>query len=91
MTDNTRHPFHHRLYECLGRIIAKRRKQLGMSQEELAEESDVDRAFISKVEGGKRKPSFGLVANIAYGLRIRYARLVEKCERCANGDTEKSA
>ena len=73
---------HTHLYKCLGEVINLRRKRLGLSQEQLAEEADVDRAFISNVERGKRNPSFGTVAKIADGLRMRYSRLVTKCELC---------
>jgi transcriptional regulator with XRE-family HTH domain len=73
---------HQHLYTCLGNVISFRRKRLRMSQDELAEESGIDRVFISNVERGKRKPSFGSVASIAHGLGIRYSRLVGDCEEC---------
>jgi len=75
---------HVHLYRCLGEVIALRRRRLGLSQEKLAEQSGVDRSFLSSVEQGKRNPSFGTVASIAGGLRMRYARLVENCEQCAS-------
>src|SRR5579885_1500563 len=83
--------FHQRLHDCFGQVISLRRKRLGMSQEELAEESGVDRAFISSVERGKRNPSFGVIASIAQGLRMRFARLVDNCERCTEGERDESA
>ncbi|MBX9570579.1 MAG: helix-turn-helix domain-containing protein [Candidatus Obscuribacterales bacterium] len=73
---------HQPLYDCLGEVIAFRRKKLNMSQEQLAEESGVDRAFISNVEKGKRNPSFGVVASIAEGLRLRLSKLVVLTEEC---------
>lgn len=73
---------HQGMYDCLGEIIAFRRKKLRMSQEDLAQESGVDRAFISNVEQGKRNPSFGVVASIAQGLKLRMSRLVLLCEDC---------
>jgi transcriptional regulator with XRE-family HTH domain len=82
--------FHQRLYECLGQVVSLRRKRLGMSQQDLAEDSGVDRAFISNVERGKRNPSFGTIASIANGLRMRFARLVDNCERCTRNQ-DKSA
>jgi transcriptional regulator with XRE-family HTH domain len=91
MSEEPKRPFNRRLNICLGKVVAARRKRLGMSQEDLAKESDVDRAFISKIEGGKRNPSFGLVSDIASGLRMRYARLVDNCERCVEAENEKSA
>lgn len=75
-------PIHQHLYTCLGEVINTRRKGLGLSQEELADKSGVDRAFISNIEQGKRNPSFGTVASIASGLKMRYSRLVTKCEQC---------
>ena len=92
MSGTNKKPFHQRLYQCLGKIVSDRRKRLGLSQEELAEEANVDRAFISKIERGQRKPSFGLVSDIAHGLRMRYARLVHNCEECAlDSDDKESA
>jgi len=80
---NNNRAFHQHLYDCLGKIVQERRKRLHMSQEELAAEAHIDRAFISKIEGGKRQPSFGIVASIARGLRMSFARLVQKCEKCS--------
>jgi transcriptional regulator with XRE-family HTH domain len=80
-----------RLHECLGKVISQRRKRLGMSQEELAEQAGVDRAFISSVERSKRNPSFRTVVRIAHGLRMRFARLADNCERCTESESEKSA
>lgn len=85
MTMSNNRAFHQRLYDCLGKMVQERRKRLHMSQEDLAAEAHVDRAFISKIEGGKRQPSFGIVASIARGLHMSYARLVHKCEKCAEG------
>jgi DNA-binding XRE family transcriptional regulator len=82
-------PIHERLHECLGEVVSLRRKRLGMSQEELAQESGVDRAFISSVERGKRNPSFSTIASIAHGLRMRFARLVHNCEQCTRSDENK--
>jgi DNA-binding XRE family transcriptional regulator len=75
-------PTHQHLYKCLGKVVSLQRKRLHMSQQELSEESGVDRVFISNIEQGKRKPSFGAVSNVAHGLKISYSRLVGKCEEC---------
>lgn len=70
------------LYTCLGEVIKDRRKALDLSQAELASGAGIDRAFLSNLERGQRKPSFGTVARIAKGLKIKYSRLVAKCEKC---------
>jgi transcriptional regulator with XRE-family HTH domain len=72
---------HGDLYTCLGAVIKDRRKLLDLSQEELATNAGVDRAFLSNLERGQRKPSFGTVARIARGLKIKFSRLVAKCEK----------
>lgn len=81
---------HPHIYKCLGKVINERRKKLGMSQEELAEQSGIDRAFISNVERGKRSPSFRSVAHLARGLKIKYSRLVHRCEECEKDLEERS-
>ncbi len=73
---------HKEVYRCLGEVISERRKRLGLSQQELAQSSGVDRSFLSGVENGSRKASFGTVARISGGLKMKYARLVNNCEQC---------
>jgi transcriptional regulator with XRE-family HTH domain len=82
---------HTHLYKCLGKVINLRRRRLGLSQQELAENAGVDRTFISNVENGQRNPSFGTVASIAGGLKMRYARLVHNCEECVDERNRLSA
>lgn len=90
----SRQPLHKTLFECLGQVIQKRRKQLELSQEELSERSGVDRAFISEVERGQRNPSMGAVASLAGGLKMKMSRLMQKAEECMRssqpGDIESS-
>ncbi|MBA3992239.1 MAG: XRE family transcriptional regulator [Cyanobacteria bacterium DS2.3.42] len=83
-------PNHNHLYRCLGEVINARRKRLKLTQDELAAESGVNRAFISNIEQGRRNPSIGAVASIAKGLRTRVSKMLAKCEECMI-DQEKSA
>ena len=54
---------------CVGEIIADRRKQLKMSQQELAERVGVNRSTISRYESGTyKKISFTTLAQIAEAL-----------------------
>ncbi|CAN5539733.1 hypothetical protein BH11CYA1_BH11CYA1_14980 [soil metagenome] len=77
---------HKLLYQGLAEVVSSKRKSLKMTQQELAKASGIDRVFISNVEQGKRKPSFGSVASIARGLNLTYAKLVSECEKCMNRD-----
>lgn len=78
---------HKLLYLSLAEVISSKRKSLKMTQQQLANASGIDRVFISNVEQGKRKPSFGSVASIARGLNLSYAKLVSECEKCMNRDS----
>lgn len=74
---------HTYLFECLGRIVSSRRKGLDLSQRELAAVAQVDRAFISEIEQGKRNPSLGVIARLAQALHMRLRSLVGRAEDCS--------
>ena len=59
----------------LAKAIRERRKELGLSQEALAEECGVDRTYISMLERGTRNPSFLNMLKIAAGLKISVSTL----------------
>lgn len=82
---------HVHLYTCLGEVISERRKRLNITQGELAEESGINRTFISNVEQGRRNPSIGAVASIARGLRTRPSKLLASCEFCVKERETKQA
>lgn len=73
-------PVHNELYASLGKVISERRRRLNLTQDELAAESGVNRAFISNIEQGKRNPSIGALSSIAAGLRMRVSNLIAKSE-----------
>lgn len=50
--------------------IKKRRLQLNISQEKLAEKCGFDRTYISMLERAKRNPSFINLVKISKGLEI---------------------
>lgn len=81
---------HKLLYKSLAEVVSSKRKSLKMTQQQLASASGIDRVFISNVEQGKRKPSFGSVASIARGLNLTFAKLVSDCEKCMIRDSPSS-
>ena len=83
-------PNHNHLYRCLGEVINQRRKRLKLTQDDLAAESGVNRAFISNIEQGRRNPSIGAVASIAKGLKTKVSKMLARWEECMI-DQEKSA
>lgn len=61
----------------LGNRIKNFRKELGLSQEELAFRCGFDRTYISMLERGKRNPSYLNILKLSKGLNIKLSNLVE--------------
>lgn len=60
----------------LGQSVHEYRKLRGLSQQELAESSDLDRAYISAVEHGKQNISIGAIAKLAKALNLSIEELL---------------
>lgn len=58
-----------------GRAIKKRRSELGISQEELAERSNLHRTYIADIERGTRNVSLENIERLAKALNISIAIL----------------
>lgn len=58
----------------LGKQIRKLRKELGLSQEQLALKAGVDRSYIGGIERGERNVSFLTLVKIAYCLNCDVAQ-----------------
>jgi transcriptional regulator with XRE-family HTH domain len=69
------------LLEALGQAIQSRRLYLGLSQQDLARDAGIDRAYISNIEQAKRNPSFSALENLASGLKMRLSSLLGKAEK----------
>jgi transcriptional regulator with XRE-family HTH domain len=61
----------------LGSRIRAARKDAGLTQEELALESDIDRSYIGGVERGERNLTFTILCKIARTLRCDIACLTK--------------
>ena len=53
----------------LGRRLAERRLELGLSQKALADRTGLQQADISRIEGGAGNPTFDKLSAIAAGLK----------------------
>jgi DNA-binding XRE family transcriptional regulator len=60
---------------ALGMAIRATRKARGISQEELAHLSQVDRSYMSSIERGTQNPGLMVVVRIASGIGISVAEL----------------
>lgn len=60
----------------LGKKVRSLRRSQELSQEELAENADLDRTYISGIERGKRNVSIINLAKIATALGVTVSELV---------------
>ena len=60
---------------ALGETIRSLRKAQGISQEELAHRSQVDRAYMSSIERGTQNPGVMTIIRIAEGMNISVAEI----------------
>jgi XRE family transcriptional regulator, regulator of sulfur utilization len=62
--------------QVLGEAIRLRRKQLGFSQEKLAEKAELHPVYVSAVERGVKTISVDALMRIAKALKVRVRDLV---------------
>ncbi len=58
-----------------GKAVRRRRRELDLSQEELAERAELHRTYISSIERGQRNPSLENIEKIAKALSISISDL----------------
>lgn len=68
------------LKEAISVVIKQERKKNGMSQEELAHLSNIDRTYISLLERKKRKPTLDVIFRISYSFHIKPSTFVKMLE-----------
>ncbi|GAB3723486.1 hypothetical protein GCM10027594_04440 [Hymenobacter agri] len=66
--------------KVFGLVIKQMRKELGLSQEALADEAKLDRTFISQLETGSKQPSLTTIFRLASALRIEASDLLRRVE-----------
>ena len=64
--------------KIFGEEIRKIRAEVGISQERLALEADVDRSFLSKMERGIRQPSLTVLLKLCRALEYSPDKLVSE-------------
>ena len=69
------------LEKVIGRVVAARRKRLGLSQEALAEATGLHPTYISLIERGLRCPSARVLISLAGGLDTKASNLMASIER----------
>lgn len=61
----------------LGHRIREQRKQLGLTQEDLAHKAEIDRSYIGGVERGERNLTFKVLCSICEALDCDVATLTK--------------
>lgn len=66
---------------ALGRAVRRYREKLGMSQEQLAFEVELDRTYVSGIERGIRNPTVATLIRLTQALGTTPAGLLRAAER----------
>ena len=77
------------LLEALGTVMHERRRQLGLSQETLAFETEIHRTYISAIERGTkggRNPSLRVVERLAEGLDMELPKFLRRMAKVIEED-----
>ncbi len=65
---------------ALGHAVKARRQDLNLTQEQLANDTDLHQRWISNVETGKRNPSYSSLRRLASGLKLPTSELIARAE-----------
>lgn len=64
-----------------GKAVRKRREELGLSQEKLAEIADIHRTYVSSIELGKVAVGIEVCHKIAKALKTPLSRIIREAEK----------
>jgi transcriptional regulator with XRE-family HTH domain len=70
---------------ALGNAVKTRRQELGLTQEQLANDSGLHQRWVSNVETGKRNPSYGSLRRLAGALGLSASELIARAEQIETG------
>ena len=63
-----------------GLKIRECRKQIGLSQEQLADQTDIHRTYIGGIERGERNPTLLMMLRLAHALQVDPSELLKDPE-----------
>lgn len=69
-----------KIITSFGQAVRTRRKEKGMTQEELGFEADLQRIYVSKLELGQQQPSLTTIFKLAKGLNCSATELIHQTE-----------
>ncbi len=68
------------LSKIFGEVLKNIRNEIGLSQEDLAYESELDRSFISMLERGLRQPTIATLFQISEALKKSPSEIIKIME-----------
>jgi transcriptional regulator with XRE-family HTH domain len=71
----------------IGKVIRPLREAKGMTQEELANEINLDRSYLSEIERNLKAPSLYTIFKLTKGLDMPPGELIEKIYDCIDFDS----
>lgn len=69
------------LQRKFGLVLKELRQEKGLSQESLANQSDIDRTYISDIEKGERNISLNIIERLSVTLQISLSEIFKKIEK----------
>jgi transcriptional regulator with XRE-family HTH domain len=73
---------------ALGLAVKRRREELGLTQEQIANDTELHQRWISNVETGKRNPSYASLRRLAAGLDLTASELLARAEQIEASGTK---
>ena len=67
--------------ETFGKVIKQLREERGLSQQELADYSELDRSYISDMERGRYNPTLNTVYKLAEILKVKPNEILQKVDK----------
>lgn len=74
--------------KAFGKALRLRRKDAGLTQEQLGFESELRRTYISSLELGEKQPSLSTIFKLASALKMSASELVADTEANIKSNTE---
>lgn len=73
---------------ALGQAVKARREELGLTQEQIDNDSDLHQRWISNVENGWRNPSLSSLRRLAAALDLSTSELIARAEQIEAGEAD---
>ncbi|RMK55036.1 transcriptional regulator [Pseudomonas aeruginosa] len=66
--------------EAFGKVLRQKRKGLGLTQEQLAHEADIQRNYVSLIERGVNQPTISVLFKLSDALNCKPSELIADVE-----------